>query len=221
MQPLEEAGAQDSRGGFQKLRQFVAQRPPQERCDLCAAPVHPAHQHLLDPGRNALLCACEACAVLFSAPGSRYRRVPRRTQQVRDFDAPEPLWEDLSIPIDVVYFYRDSAAGRVKASYPSPAGATESLLPLAAWEQLTAANPVLTTMEPDVEALLANRLGPRAGGGAPEYYLAPIDECYKLVGLIRTHWRGLSGGTAVWEELVHFFAALRERARLIERGAGA
>ena len=36
-------------------------------------------------------------------------------------------------------------------------------------------------MEPDVEALLINRVGP-----AREYFLAPIDECYRLVGLIRT-----------------------------------
>ena len=44
-------------------------------------------------------------------------------------------------------------------------------------------------------------------------YRVPIDECYKLVGLIRTHWRGLSGGTEVWEEIGRFFDELRERAQ--------
>ena len=49
---------------------------------------------------------------------------------------------------------------------------------------------MLAELEPDVEALLVNRMkGERA------YYRAPIDECFKLVGLIRMHWRGLSGGT--------------------------
>ena len=36
----------------------------------------------------------------------------------------------------------------------------------------------------------------------------PIDECYKLVGLIRTHWRGLSGGDEVWDEIARFFDRL-------------
>jgi hypothetical protein len=42
----------------------------------------------------------------------------------------------------------------------------------------------------------------------------PIDECYKLVGLIRAHWRGLSGGTEVWREIQSFFSALKKRAQL-------
>ena len=41
----------------------------------------------------------------------------------------------------------------------------------------------------------------------------PIDECFKLVGLIRIHWRGLSGGTEVWEEIGRFFTSLNERSR--------
>ncbi|WP_433985005.1 DUF5947 family protein [Tunturiibacter empetritectus] len=45
-----------------------------------------------------------------------------------------------------------------------------------------------------------------------EYYIAPIDECYKLVGLIRTNWRGLSGGAAVWTEIGRFFLELRSKA---------
>ena len=44
---------------------------------------------------------------------------------------------------------------------------------------------------------------------AAEYYLLPIDECYKLVGLIRMHWKGLSGGTDVWRELGEFFSSLK------------
>ena len=69
------------------------------------------------------------------------------------------------------------------------------------------ANPVLTELEPDVEALLVNRTN-----GAREYYRAPIDRCYALAGLIRTHWRGLSGGSEVWDAVsMQYFAELRER----------
>ena len=67
--------------------------------------------------------------------------------------------------------------------------------------------------------LLVNRVGHARGSSPAEYYLVPIDECYKLVGLIRTHWRGLSGGTEVWREIGAFFAALKKRAsRLWWRG---
>ena len=94
------------------------------------------------------------------------------------------------------------------ALYPSPAGAVESLLTLEAWQALVDENPVLSELEPDVEALLVNRMkGERA------YYRVPIDECFKLVGLIRIHWRGLSGGTEVWDEVGRFFTSLQERSR--------
>lgn len=212
--------SQEANSGFHKLRELVRQKPPRERCDLCAAPVPTVHQHLLEPASRALVCACEACAILFSAPSAKFRRVPRRIRLIRDFQLADQLWEDLAIPINMAYFYNDSVAGRARASYPSPAGATESLLKLDAWRELEAANPVLATLEADVEGLLANRLGVISGSGEPEYFLLPIDECYKLVGLIRTHWRGLSGGTEVWKELALFFADLRNLAYVVE-GANA
>ena len=65
-------------------------------------------------------------------------------------------------------------------------------------------NPLLATLEPDVEALLINRVS-----GARDHYIAPIDRCFELVGLIRISWRGLSGGQEVWERIDNFFAELR------------
>jgi hypothetical protein len=50
--------------------------------------------------------------------------------------------------------------------------------------------------------------------------MLPIDECYKLVGLIRMHWKGLSGGTEVWRELGEFFTNLKARAVESREGAG-
>jgi hypothetical protein len=114
--------------------------------------------------------------------------------------------------VELAFMFRRTPAGRVVAFYPSPAGATESLLELATWEEIAAANPVLQTMEPDVEALLVNH-----ARGAREHWLVPVDECYRLVGLLRTHWRGLSGGQEVWSEIGKFFDALRQRAIHVHR----
>jgi hypothetical protein len=36
----------------------------------------------------------------------------------------------------------------------------------------------------------------------------PIDDCYRLVALIRQEWRGLSGGTTVWPAVDRFFTEL-------------
>ncbi|MEY2609255.1 MAG: hypothetical protein QOH31_7152 [Verrucomicrobiota bacterium] len=98
----------------------------------------------------------------------------------------------------------------MKALYPSPAGATESLLPLATWNSLAERNSQLRTMQSDVEAFLVNRVGTKR-----EYYVVPIDVCFELVGLIRVHWRGLSGGDAVWSQVENFFARLRANTRSV------
>jgi len=45
----------------------------------------------------------------------------------------------------------------------------------------------------------------------------PIDECYGLVGLIRTQWRGLTGGKEVWAEIARFLEALDRRSRSVHR----
>lgn len=110
------------------------------------------------------------------------------------------------IPINLAFFYRDTAADKVMAMYPSPAGAIESLLSLESWREIEAEHPILQKMEPDVEAFLVNRVVVPA-----DYYVVPIDECYRLVGLIRMHWRGLSGGTEVWNEIHRFFGDLKSR----------
>jgi hypothetical protein len=117
-------------------------------------------------------------------------------------------WADLRIPVDMAFFFHNTEAGRVVAYYPSPAGPTESLLELDAWTGLERANPVLGELERDVEALLVNR-----SRGARQYFLVPLDECYALVGLIRTRWRGLTGGREVWEEIEGFFEGLAGRSK--------
>jgi hypothetical protein len=180
-----------------------------DRCDLCAAPVPSGHRHLVEVASRTLRCACRACALLFDRPAgddARYRLVPDRRRHLRGFLLSDADWDALRIPVDIAFFFDDSAAGRVVAFYPSPAGAVESQLDLAGWARLAAVNPVLGRLVPDVEALLVRRTP--AGG---EHWLVPIDDCYALVGLIRRRWRGLAGGAAVWREIDEFFAALTAR----------
>lgn len=194
------------------LRRFVRPRTvAAERCDLCGAELSQEHTHLFEPPTRQLICSCEACAILFSGQTeTKYRRVPRRVRYLADFRLSDAQWESLLIPIGMAFFFHSSPADKTLALYPSPAGATESLLDLSSWAAVVEENPVLRKLEPDVEALLVNRVR-----GAADYYIAPIDECYKLVGLIRAGWRGLSGGTEVWQSIEGFFAELK-----VKSGAG-
>jgi len=200
---------------FGTLRQFVRRKKDVERCELCSAEVAAEHPHLIEPGTRKLLCTCNACAILFSGMGAKYKRVPRRVLALADFHLTDGQWEGLMVPISMAFFFRSTPDARVVAFYPSPAGATESQLPLDTWKDIENANPVLKEMNSDVEALLVNRIGHTRGFSAPEYYVLPIDECYKLVGLIRARWRGFSGGTEVWQEIGQFFAGLKQRATVI------
>jgi hypothetical protein len=203
------------------LRQFTRRKRDAERCELCSAEVAVDHPHLIEPGSRKLLCACDACAILFAGMGTKYKRVPRRILALPDFRLSDGQWDSLMVPISMAFFFRSTADARVVAFYPSPAGATESLLGLETWNDIVAANPALTEMEPDVEALLVNRLGPVRGFAAPAYYVLPIDECYKLVGLIRANWRGLSGGAEVWQEIACFFEGVKARATVRREGVNA
>ena len=189
------------------LRRFVRQRAVVERCEMCSAELAADHQHLIEPSSRQLVCACDACAILFSGQvEKKYRRVPRRIQYLADFRITDVQWDNLMLPINLAFFFKSTPDGKQVALYPSPAGPTESLLALDAWDEIVQDNAILKEMEPDVEALLVNRVG-----STRQYYLVPIDECYKLVGLIRAHWRGLSGGAEVWKEIERFFDELKER----------
>jgi hypothetical protein len=190
---------------FATLQSLTRKPRTSEHCDMCGIGVAHKHQHLMDPVSRRLVCACDACAVLFYQSGeTKYKRVPRQARFLKNFQMTDGQWDGLMIPIGLAFFVESSQENRVLALYPSPAGSTESLLSLEAWRDIVHENPVLTEMESDVEALLVNRLD-REG----EYYLAPIDQCYQLVGLIRSNWRGLSGGTEVWEKIRDFFAELK------------
>ena len=186
--------------------QRLMRRPQRqvEHCELCAAPLEPNHRHLLEIGTRGVACACDPCAILFSGNSrQRYHQIPRDITRLQNFRMDDQEWESLLIPINLAFFVHSSTAGRVVAQYPSPGGAMESSLDLEYWDAITERNPILKTFEPDVEALLLNRIP-----DFPRYYRAPIDQCFRLIGLIRTHWRGLSGGSEVWQEIDRFFEEL-------------
>lgn len=200
-------GAVDRSGIPSVLRQFARRRVATERCELCSAELAALHSHLLESEKRQILCACEACALLFCGRlGAHYLRIPRRIQMLSDFQMTDMQWDAMMIPINLAFFHRDNASARMIAMYPSPAGATESLLSLESWDEIRTQNHALQTMESDVEAFLVNRVTANA-----EYFIVPIDECFRLVGIIRMHWKGLSGGTEVWGHIQQFFADLRAR----------
>ena len=184
------------------VRRFVTTKIQLETCDFCAQGLPPAHKHLIEPATRQFYCACEACALTLESD-ERFRAVSPKTERLRDFRLSDPTWETMQLPIDIVFFFLSGASLRPTAIYPSPAGGMESALSVQAWTSLLEANPSLADMEPDVEALLVNRTK-----SARDYYRVSIDRCYALVGLIRTQWRGLSGGSDVWDAIHDFFVSL-------------
>src|SRR5262249_42874842 len=113
--------------------------------------------------------------------GGRFKLIPRDATRLLDFQISDAQWDGLALPINLAFFFQNSATGKMAAIYPGPAGAMESLLLLENWEGLRAANPELNGLKADVEALLINRVGT-----VRDYYVTPIDLCYELTGVIRS-----------------------------------
>jgi hypothetical protein len=197
------------------LRRFLTPRAravPGERCEFCAEALHEEHAHVVNLETRTLMCACRGCYLLFTADGAgggKYRAVPDRVTLDPAFVLTHAQWDALQVPVGMAFFFHQSDLGRPVAFYPSPAGATESLLSLETWDELVAANPVLASMLPDVQALLV--YAPR--GAERRCYIVPIDACYELVGLIRRYWKGFDGGEEAWREIGSFFDALTARSR--------
>lgn len=193
--------------GLAALRNLVRKTGETDCCELCATALSEHHQHLIDPLSRHLLCACDACAILFSSNGeTKYRRVPRDVRSLDRFVLSDQVWNSLAIPIALAFLFRSSVSGQMLAVYPSPAGPTETAIEEDLWHEIVAENAFLAELAPDVEALLVNRMN-----GAREYLWVPIDECYRLTGIVRKYWRGLSGGEEGWQQITGFFDRLKER----------
>jgi hypothetical protein len=184
-----------------------------ERCEMCAETISEQHQHVVNLESRVLMCTCRGCYLLFTADQAqlRYRAVPDRYLSFPDFSFGANEWDDLQIPVGLAFLFQNSVQDRIVAFYPGPAGATESELPLDAWQRILEANPQLGELRPDVEALLlrgANRDHPDFSA-----HVVPIDACYELVGRLRTLWRGFDGGSEAQAAIEAFFADVQGRSR--------
>jgi Family of unknown function (DUF5947) len=197
------------------LGRFVrpaAREAPVEKCEMCAQQLAPGHSHVVNIENRSLMCACRACYLLFTQAGAaqgKYKAVPDRYLSLQSVELAPEKWDSLQVPVGMAFFFFNSALQRVTGFYPSPAGATESLLPLDSWRELAASHPAIETMEADVEALLIRR----GRDGGFECFLVPIDACYELTGIVRRRWRGFDGGEEARGDIDAFFGALREKSR--------
>jgi hypothetical protein len=207
---------------------------------MCAEPIADEHQHVVNVEQRTLLCACRPCYLLFTAEDAalRFRAVPDRYLAFGDFQLGAGRWDELEIPVGLAFVFRNSTLGNTSSTdsavghsadgestvsaapqggwvafYPGPAGATESMLPLTAWDAVVAANPGLSVLRSDVEALLLREIG-----GRFECFLVPIDSCYELVGRLRQVWRGFDGGSDARRRIAGYFDELAARARPASAG---
>ncbi len=195
----------------------VPQVPPAaeaEKCELCATEIPADHRHLADLDHSSLVCACRACYLLFThdqAVRGRYRAVPDRylADPARPLSGAE--WDALEIPVGLAFFLRSSRQSAVTGFYPSPAGATECRLDLAAWERMSADHPLLGAAAPDVEAVLISR-----SGSEVEAFVVPVDACYELAGRLRLLWRGFDGGAEARQAIAGFLDGVRGQARTLD-----
>jgi hypothetical protein len=199
------------------LRRFLSPARtvvPGEACEMCGEAIGGEHPHVVNTESRQLLCTCRGCWMLFTTEGAgqgRFRAVDDRHRYDPQFRLSAAQWDALQIPVAMAFVFYNSPMERYVAFYPSPGGATESLLELDAWEEVLAANPGFADVKPDVEALLVERTD---DGFAA--YLVPIDACYELVGTVRIHWKGFDGGQEAWADIRSFFERLRERSETLE-----
>jgi hypothetical protein len=193
----------------------IADRPPPppagEVCEMCGIKIdETSHGHVVDRTSRSLMCTCRPCYLLFTAEGAelRFRAVPDRYFTFPDFQLGPGQWDQLEIPVGLAFFFYNSTLGRMVAFYPGPAGATESELPLDAWDFVAAENPQLRLLAPDVEAILVRTA--ERGSGEVSCYLVPIDVCYELVGGLRSVWRGFDGGREAHDRIDGFFQMVDE-----------
>jgi Fe-S cluster biogenesis protein NfuA len=174
-----------------------------EACELCGREIAAPHKHLIHLGERRIVCTCATCWSLRSGD-AEFRPVGSRRVWLDDVRITDEQWAAFEIPIGLAFFMISSVTGSVIALYPSPAGATESELDLEAWADVCAANPQLE-LEPDSEALIVNRLA-----DPPQQMIAPIDAAYGLVGVVKSSWEGIAGGSGLASAVAEYLEGLRE-----------
>ena len=181
--------------------------PDVEVCELCGTELPQNHRHLLQLTERRILCACATCwASALGRPraapdraaassGSRTSSCPRSCGRSCRSRSGSPSSCARASPT------RWSPCTRAPRAPPSP---SSTCPPGRSSSEL---NPILTGIEPDAEALVVNRIA-----DPHEFVIAPIDECYGLVGAIKVSWEGISGGPALEREVPAFFDEMRSAA---------
>ena len=160
------------------------------------------------------LSAAATCSSSPTAPAATGSEpCPTATCPSPDFRLSPEQWDSLQIPVSVAFFFVNSSLDRVAAFYPSPAGATESLLPLETWSDLVAANPELSTLAARRRGvprpLRTRRQRARVLPGARRHLL-------RARRAAAHDWRGFDGGREALDALAAFFDRVRDRARPYE-----
>jgi hypothetical protein len=176
-----------------------------EQCHFCGSALPTDHRHLVDLSAMKFMCTCDMCMITLAVSG-KYKPLPQRFLELEGFKLSDELWSDFLIPVNMAFFVISSARNAAVAYYPAPTGATESKLKIEPWNRLVQLNPILNNLIPDLEALLVNQLETPG-----QYYIVPIDSCYKLIGMIRITWKGIFGGKEVNDVISRFFQELKEK----------
>jgi len=179
---------------LRRLRNF-ARGEGGKGCELCGQTLAEVHAHRYHPASRNIRCCCPICVLV---PEEGWLEVPRRRLAL-GADLDESLWQSLGVPVALASFVK-TPEGFWNAAYPGPAGLIQTALSDEAVRTLLGRNPQWTELQPHVEAIVVNRLTDPARA-----LLLPIDEHFRLAGMLRSQWRGLSGGDEVWQCLEDFF----------------
>ena len=102
----DDRGERANNPAFADLRRFVRREAPRERCEMCGAALAGEHRHLLGSDARKLICACDACAILFGSRGeTQYKLIPRAARVLRGFHLSDAQWEALRMPINMAFFF--------------------------------------------------------------------------------------------------------------------
>jgi hypothetical protein len=173
--------ARSPHGAVAALRSFTARPAVTVLCDLCAAPMAEAHEHLLELQERRVVCACRACSLLFpGAGGAVYRRIESRAVRLPEVVLTGEDFRSLGVPVRLAFLGPSVVHDCVFAVYPNARGATESTVNRASWDALVHTHPSLAAIEPDVEGFFVN-----ASENQYDAYRLSIDVCFRMVGVLR------------------------------------
>lgn len=172
-------------------------------CDLCSAALSPEHRHFVESTFHRLICTCHLCSLLLNGTET-YRAVPTRIQPLYGNRISDAEWRALGIPVSLAFLYVTDDRN-VTAVYPSPGGAVRAQVDISDWKRILSAHPVFQSLQPLVESVLIDR------NREAHCFLVPIDRSYKLIGTIRRHWQGFSGGPEVQQAINRFFEELPQQ----------